>query len=493
MNPSNQQDNVEWSVLKKVLSWPSGAAESILSRCSQPVQSYYCALGSAVYVASSLSGLGMVRVAHQVSGSLMAALIIAPCWAGIVLVLDRLLLMTTRHGAATIWGKVLPFVRIALSIALSLLIGEQIVQWFFVNEINNELAQERLEAQKTNLDRAGEAVPELAGMTQDKRNKEIRLERKEAEVSELRDAYIREAEGTAGSLLRGKGPLFEQKKVDYDRAVRELDQFREELAGLDARMQEKFRDLQAIARPANEAKAAEKGFMANHRALFRVIGKDWMLLGLYVALSFVMVAMEMIPLLAKLNHGEDMYDRLADADSFLRETQLEQETELSRHALIAESSYTKALDETRWTIEMQALNRAAQPASADSAAEIPDSGGLDGVAQEIARSRLMQALRARQVEPFSVTVLPDGDVGDAPFVLVFQHSKNELRGSDISFSLSALGQQRPHRDGMRIPFDECAVTNAFGEAIQMERPLLPQLKGQEVVCLSRQLYSSRAS
>ena len=79
MNPVNQQDNAEWNALKKVLSWPTGAAESVLSRCSQQVQGYYCALGSAVYVASSLSGLGMVRVAQQVSGSLMAALIIAPC------------------------------------------------------------------------------------------------------------------------------------------------------------------------------------------------------------------------------------------------------------------------------------------------------------------------------------------------------------------------------------------------------------------------------
>ena len=202
----------------------------------------------------------------------------------------------------------------------------------------------------------------------------------------------------------------------------------------------KFRDLQAIARPANEAKATEKGFLANHRALVRVIGKDWMLLGFYVALSFVMVALEMVPLLAKLNHGEDMYDRLVDADSSLRATQLDQETELARHALIAESSYTRAIAETQWAIEMEALNRAAHPAPPDATVKTPDSAGLPGVALENARSQLMRGLRGRQghemelrrqAEPFSVTVLPDEAVGDAPFVLVFQHPKEELRGSDI--------------------------------------------------------------
>lgn len=91
---------------------------------------------------------------------------------------------------------------------------------------------------------------------------------------------------------------------------------------------------------------------------------------------------------------------------------------------------------------------------------------------------------AAHVKPFSVTVIPDEDIGEPAFVLIFQHPEKQLLGSDVIHTLTALDEQRDTRKtGMRL--DECAVTNIEQEEIDLESLLLPQLKGRPVVYLSR--------
>jgi len=159
----------------------------------------------------------MALMLDQTGGSIWRAVGGGVFWFLCVLNLDRFLLLASYESSG--WKKLMPVARILLSLCIAIIIGEHVVQYIFHNEINYQLSQERLEAKRANYDKALQGFPEIAALNDEKKRKQSDIDRNEVEVTKLRDDYIKEAEGTAGSRIRGKGPLYEQKQRDYETAL----------------------------------------------------------------------------------------------------------------------------------------------------------------------------------------------------------------------------------------------------------------------------------
>ncbi len=499
------------SLLKRFLSWPSGAARNVLAQCPSD-QNYYCALGVLVWLTSLLAGCGMALMLSQTGSVGWQALMGGGAWFLCILNLDRFLLLTTTDNQG--WKRLVPVARILLSLCLAIIIGEHIVQYLFRNEINNQLVQERLTAQRSNYDKAREGHPEVNTITTEKERKQGEIERKQAEVQRLRDDYIKEAEGSAGSGIRGKGPLYAQKERDYLAAQAEKQKLDQELKEIDRRLETKNNEIKATAATANAAKADEKGFLAYHRALFAIIRQDPTLLMLYIVISAAMIMFEVTPLISKLSAKVRLYDQVLVAEERRNKENLEKHSdeqeqtrgrEVAVKAMIGEkmneieisivervTDAAKNNDFKGLSLEDAALARsfiaeangriAAQvkPRNTDGSHESTRAGGETGASSD----GMMTDDTAGENNPSSVTVFLTGTENPSSFTVIFRRPPDQVRGSDLLYTLAGLEQQRPPSDEPHVPLHEYRVSNTRGEEINPDERLFRQMGEDRSVYLS---------
>lgn len=145
------------SGFKCFLAWPSGAVTYVLALCPAGVN-FYVGLGTLVWFNSWLGGRWMGLMLSETTGSAVLAVAGVSFWFFCVLSLDRFLLLVRNDSSG--WKKMMPVSHILLSLCLSIIIGEHVVQFIFRNENNYQLAREALAAQQSNYDMARHGFPE---------------------------------------------------------------------------------------------------------------------------------------------------------------------------------------------------------------------------------------------------------------------------------------------------------------------------------------------
>jgi hypothetical protein len=496
----NNLETVSLSRTRRFLIWPSGASSAILARCPSE-QNYYCGLGTLVWFNSILAGCGMTLMLSQTSGSVAKAIIGGVFWFLCVVNLDRFLLLATYENTG--WKKLMPISRILLSLCLAIIIGEHVVQYIFHNEINNQLAQEKLTAQRTNYDKALEGFPEIAALNDEKSKKQAEIEKAKEEVNRLRADYIGEAEGLTGSRVRGKGPLYEQKERDYKAALAGKQKLETELQEIQNRLDEKSKQLDAVVKLANNAKDADRGFLSYHRALFEIIKQDLTLLFLYLVISSAMILFEITPLFSKLGGKDRLHDFLVGEETKLNKSEEERRYKDRLQSFQNEIETTASLSEKIYQLKRDTLNEVADAIRNNTNSNLsPEKAALaESLKSHVYGSIISQVKENypdRETErssedfnpsftsgnPASVTVIIREDENEQPFTIVFRHPRVRVQGSDLLYALAGLEQERPAGTVPRIPLNEYRVTNDLGEAIKPYLPLFSQISGGNTVYLS---------
>lgn len=497
---------VSLGLLRRLFSWPSGAVPAVLARCRSE-QNYYSSLGVLVLFNSLLAGAGMtLMLEQQADGFTWQVIAGGAFWFLCVLNLDRFLLIAT--GEAKGWKRLMPVGRILLSLCLAIIIGEHLVQFLFRNEINNQRVQEQLAAQSTNYEKARAGFPEVDRLLEEKGRKQAEIDRKQADVNRLRDEYIHEAEGTAGSRIAGKGPLFAEKERDYRTAVEEKKKLDEEMKAIDARLEAVNQQIAGVASTANAAKAGDRGFLANHHALFGIIKGDLTLLFLYFVISMAMILFEVTPLLTKLAGKGKMHDSILQMEYELKRAEQDETFRAEVARLRREATDEGRSAEKLSKLHAETLDEVIDAVKNDKHASLsPDKSAL----AESVRSQVISHIAARVaprqtaapdaaapqdstaadgaaevLDPeasFSVTVYVNGEEETA-FTLVFRGSRDKILGRDLVYSLAGLESQRPADVAPNVQLHECRLTNAKGDTIDPDAPLFAQISGDSAVYLS---------
>ncbi len=97
----------------------------------------------------------------------------------------------------------------------------------FEKEINQVLLEQKNELTLANQNQIAEQFnPNIENLNKDIATLQQQINTKEAEVNALYDTYIAEAEGTAGTKLLGKGPVYKEKRDKHDALLAELQQLK---------------------------------------------------------------------------------------------------------------------------------------------------------------------------------------------------------------------------------------------------------------------------
>ncbi len=333
--------------------WCSGANQDVLMDCPQSEHNKYVGIGATVFFTGVLATLSGGYALFSVFKSVYPAIAFGIIWGLVIFNLDRFIVSTLRKDEL-FWNEfklVLP--RLILAIILAIVISKPLELKIFEKEIAQKVEEQQREfainAQRKTEQQFNPVMDSLRG--------EIDLYINEiAKVSALRDslytAFIGEAEGTRGTNKLGKGPVFKEKKQQYDKIEVEMKDLQAKYQPLiDERekqiLQTKAQRDTAVAK-AQPAISGYDGLMARLDGL----GKLPQTPSLFIMLLFICI--ETAPVLSKLFSAKGPYDE--------KLKNIEHEIELStieninyrNHELNKKLTLTTNIDKAQ--IEQEILN-----------------------------------------------------------------------------------------------------------------------------------------
>jgi hypothetical protein len=293
----------------------SGADTDILKNSSKAEQTKFAGIGGTVFFTAVMAFIAASYALFTVFDNYFAAIFFGFIWGLLIFNLDRFIVSTIKKSDSK-WKEVLQATpRIILAIIIAIVISKPLELKIFEKEINQVLLKQKNEltlANKTQI--ATQFTPEIEKLEQEINTLKQEIETKEIETNALYNVYISEAEGTAGTKLLGKGPVYKEKREKHDVALAELQQLKTDNK---AKISVKESQIAALIVTLKEQETSTQpiidgfdGLMARINALQEL---PW-LPSFFIFLLFL--AIETSPIFAKLIAPKGAYDfKLEDIEN----------------------------------------------------------------------------------------------------------------------------------------------------------------------------------
>ena len=305
-------------MLKQFFIICSGSDTDILEQCSKGEQNKYAGIGATVFFTAVMAFIAGSYALYTVFDNLYSAIFFGLIWGLLIFNLDRYIISTIKKTANITDELIQAAPRIVLAVIIAVVISKPLELKIFEKEINQVLLEQKNEltlANKTQL--AEQFTPSIDGLNSDILTLQQQIDTKEAEVNQLYDTYISEAEGTAGTKLLGKGPVYKEKREKHDALLAELQHLKtynkEKITSIESEIITLKGDYDTQVAITQHIINNFDGLMARVNAL----GKLPWLPSFFIFLLFL--AIETSPILAKLLSPKGSYDlKLEDQETAIK-------------------------------------------------------------------------------------------------------------------------------------------------------------------------------
>lgn len=307
-------------MLKQFFILCSGADKKLLDGCSDGEQTKFVGIGATVFFTAVMAFIASAYALFTVFDSVIPALLFGFVWSLLIFNLDRFIVSTIRKRDSFASEFLQATPRIILAFIIAIVISKPLEIKIFEKEINTVLLKEKnAMALNNKKEVANYFKSDLDKNKNDIKNLKTEIANKEKEVNTLYQTYIQEAEGTAGTKLMGKGPVFKEKIAKHDLAKKELDTIQKNNLSKIAVLEKANKTLQTdLDKKVTETQPIIDGFdglMARINALNKL---PW-LPSFFIMLLFL--AIETSPIIAKLLSPKGEYDfKLEDLETALKAT-----------------------------------------------------------------------------------------------------------------------------------------------------------------------------
>ena len=318
---------------RSFFTFSSGVDRHILELCPDGEQKKFRNIGAIVALTAVFAFVSGSYALYTIFDNLYIAIGFGILWGGMIYALDRYLVASMRKlwpkpakELATLddpsdyfvedksreWWQGFP--RIVLALVIAVVISKPLEMKIFEKEINQVIAEEKNQLRLEAREQIGQIYgPQNQAIETEINRLRGEIATKTERSQQLYESFITEAEGTAGTGLRGKGPVYADKKAQYDLSVFDLEatQLRNN-ASIDSLL-----TIQNGLASEFEASVLETepiidevdGLMARIAALNKLGDENGHLPSIFIMLLFM--AIEMAPILAKLLSGVGHYDKEA--------------------------------------------------------------------------------------------------------------------------------------------------------------------------------------
>ncbi|HKK11849.1 MAG TPA: DUF4407 domain-containing protein [Flavobacteriaceae bacterium] len=305
-------------MLKKFFIICSGSDTDILDQCSTGEQNKYAGIGATVFFTAVMACIAASYALYTVFDNYFTAITFGFVWGLLIFNLDRFIVSTIKKRNNIIDELIQASPRIILAVIIAVVISKPLELKIFQKEIDRVLLEQKNDLTLANQNQIAEQFnPTIATLENDIKNYQSQIDTKEAEVNALYDTYISEAEGTAGTMLIGKGPVYKEKREKHDAALAELQQLKTEnkakIASAEAEVAKLKTDYDTKVSTTQPIIDGFDGFMARINALGEL---PW-IPSFFIFLLFL--AIETAPILAKLLSPKGEYDyKLEDVETAVK-------------------------------------------------------------------------------------------------------------------------------------------------------------------------------
>jgi hypothetical protein len=297
----------------RFLWWCAGAHQDLLKQYPSE-HAKYSGLGGVILATFVLAGLSSGYAIYTIFNNLLLTFCFAIIWGLIIFNFDRFLVATMRkYGISKrkqIWMAV---PRIALALLIGLTIARPLELKIFEKEINTKVVENVHKKIQLNDSLLKIESANLAQTATDERNRLItRKQQIEDTLHQLQQAYLREADGTGGSMQRGIENITRLKLNAFDLA---RTQYGPELAQLNTGIQEQDRilndanaGLESKRKLYEQAAVANVGFLERNKALSDLNSEESSVFWTSLLISLLIILIEVGPILSKLIMPVGPYD-----------------------------------------------------------------------------------------------------------------------------------------------------------------------------------------
>lgn len=215
-------------MLKNFFWMCSGADPDLLNDSPKSEQIKYAGIGGTVFFTAVMAFISGSYALFTVFDNLFTAIAFGLVWGLLIFNLDRFIVSTIKKRD-NIWKELLQASpRIILAVIIAVVISKPLEMKIFEKEINQVLLTQKNELTLQNQDQIAEQyTPEINRVQTEIKSLQNSIDDKENEVNDLYGTYITEAEGTAGTMKLGKGPVYKEKREKHDAILQELQELKE--------------------------------------------------------------------------------------------------------------------------------------------------------------------------------------------------------------------------------------------------------------------------
>ncbi len=285
----------------------SGADADILATCSKGERNKYVGIGATVFFTAVMAFIASGYALYTVFDNIYTSIFFGFIWGLLIFNLDRYIVSTIKKRDSFKNELLQAAPRIVLAVIIAVVISKPLEMKIFEKEIDQVLLEEKNAMTLANKEQlALQYTPTVEALEQDIRTLKDEISAKEAETNALYDTYISEAEGTAGTGILGKGPVYKEKREKHDAYLAELSALKitngEKIIALENQIAALGQDYEKAVIDSQPIIDGFDGLMARINAL----GKLPWFPSFFIFLLFL--AIETAPILVKLLAPKGEYD-----------------------------------------------------------------------------------------------------------------------------------------------------------------------------------------
>lgn len=291
----------------------------ILQRCPSDYNKYF-GIGIIIFLTGIMASISGAYALFTVFNSALISLVFGLFWGVVIFFLDWYLVSSMKKEKKPAKEIAFSVPRIVLAVFLALIISKPLELKLFDKEIEqtlHELQHKKTIAFKESI---GGDFAEIETLKKENQSLKSEIKQKEEERNTLFDMIIAEAEGKSPTGKAGKGPVYQEKKAQYDKIEQEL-------------MQIKNRNLATIDKnnariDALKQKRSEKisgsevinqrydGFLARIEAMGILSEKNTTIRFTSLFIMLLFITIESAPVLVKLISSRGPYDQMLEAEEY---------------------------------------------------------------------------------------------------------------------------------------------------------------------------------
>ena len=285
----------------------------------------FLGIGAVILMTGILASLSGGYAIYTIFRNPLLAALFGMLWGLLIFFLDFFLVSSLKKQDRV--SKEMPFAipRIILAILIAIVISKPIELKLFEREINVEIEAMQSSKNLEISDLVDKEFGEISQLTQENERLKAGIAAKEQSRNQLFDMIVAEAEGKSPTGKVGKGPVYSEKKAEFDKTERELEAVRKEnqtqLVRNNQRIEVLTKQRDERLAQTTQTSSRANGFLARLEAMSNISSKSSIvsIASWFITLLFIVV--EASPIIVKLLSKRGPYDFLLEAEEFQKEAE----------------------------------------------------------------------------------------------------------------------------------------------------------------------------